>query len=78
MRQRHALIALPLLVGLDVINEDEEPLAAALEVDLGLLSLAASHCIDVVCCGGWKGRVSRDGRMRSLVVVVVIGYCCWW
>jgi hypothetical protein len=41
--QRDALVALPLLVGLDIVNEDDKVIAA-LEVDLGLLSLAASHC----------------------------------
>jgi hypothetical protein len=41
--QRNALVGLPLLVGLDIVNEDDKVIAA-LEVDLGLLSLAASHC----------------------------------
>lgn len=38
-----ALVSLPLLVGLKIIDEDDE-VVAALVVDLGLLSLAASHC----------------------------------
>lgn len=38
-----ALVSLPLLVGLNIIDEDDE-VVAALVVDLGLLSLAASHC----------------------------------
>jgi hypothetical protein len=41
--QRDALVGLPLLVGLDIVDEDDKVIAA-LEVDLGLLSLAASHC----------------------------------
>lgn len=41
--QGDALVGLPLLVGLDIVDEDDKVIAA-LEVDLGLLSLAASHC----------------------------------
>lgn len=44
MGQRNRSVALyPLLVSLDVVNEDEVVVLGALEVDLGLGSLAASH-----------------------------------
>jgi hypothetical protein len=36
-------VALPLLNSLDVVNEDNEVLGGALEVDLGLGSVATSH-----------------------------------
>ena len=46
-----------LLVGLNVVNEDNEVLVIGLVVDLGLGSLAASH-LEARCCGkllvrGW-------------------------
>lgn len=37
------LVLSPLLEGVDVINEDEEVVLLALEMDLGLLSSAANH-----------------------------------
>jgi hypothetical protein len=43
VRHGDALVALPLLVGLDVIDEDKEVIVLALVVDLGLSGLAASH-----------------------------------
>ena len=36
-------VVLPLLNGLDIVNEDNEVLGGALEVDLGLGSVATSH-----------------------------------
>jgi hypothetical protein len=55
--QRNALIRLPLLVELDVVNEDEEVVVLTLEVDLGLAGLSSSHSGGVLCvvdrvCGG--------------------------
>lgn len=43
VRQRHRLVTLPLLVQLGILDEDEEVVCLTLEVDLGLLSLAANH-----------------------------------
>ena len=45
--QRDGLIALPLLVRVHIIDEDNEVVGVALEVDLGLGGLSASH-LDVV------------------------------
>lgn len=53
--QGHALVALPLLEQLGVINEDDEVLAIALVtlvVNLGLAGLASSHL-----CGCFWGEV---------------------
>lgn len=44
MSQGHAGVAEPLLVGLDVVDEDDEVVRVALVVDLALGGLAASHC----------------------------------
>jgi len=41
--ERDRLISLPVLGRLDIINEDDEVLVLALEVDLGLLCFSASH-----------------------------------
>lgn len=41
--KRNALVALPVAGGLEVVDKDDEVLVLALVVDLGLLSLAASH-----------------------------------
>lgn len=49
MCQRNRLVGLPLLVELGVLNEDDEVVLLALEVDLSLGSLAANH---FDCCGG--------------------------
>ena len=46
--ERDALVALPLLEGLCVVDEDDEVVLLALEVDLGLLCFAASHgCVSL-------------------------------
>jgi hypothetical protein len=44
----YRLVVLPLLVRFDVVDEDNEVVALALEVDLGLGNLAFGHG----CCGG--------------------------
>lgn len=41
--QRNTLIRLPLLVRIDVVNEDNEVVGVALEMDLALDGAAASH-----------------------------------
>lgn len=46
--KRDRLVRLPLLVGLDVVEEDDEVLLLALEVDLGLSGGALDHCEGVV------------------------------
>lgn len=68
-----ALVSLPLLVGLNIIDEDDE-VVAALVVDLGLLSLAASHCGCVlvrkeICVGGEEslnGESRQDGNRGGI------------
>jgi hypothetical protein len=45
----HALVLLPLLDGLGALDEDDEVLALALVVALGLGGVSAH----VGCCGGW-------------------------
>lgn len=45
----HALVLLPLLHGLGALDEDDEVLALALVVALGLGGVSAH----VGCCGGW-------------------------
>jgi len=55
VRQRDAGVALPALERLNVVDKDDEVVVAALEVDLVLGSLAASHC--VVLVGVWSGKV---------------------
>ena len=47
--QGDGLVALPLLEGLDVVDEDEEVLGAALVVDLGRGGCALDH-LDVCVC----------------------------
>jgi hypothetical protein len=49
--QGDAGVALPLVVGLDIINKDNEVLVGALVVDLGLGSLASNH----FCGLFWSG-----------------------
>lgn len=39
----NALVSLPLVVRLDIVNEDDEVIVAALVVALGLDGFAASH-----------------------------------
>lgn len=46
--ERDRLIRLPVLGRLDIVNEDDEVLVLALEVDLNLLCLSASHDCDVI------------------------------
>ena len=41
--QRDALVVQPLLVGLDIVDEDEVVVELALVVDLGLRALSSSH-----------------------------------
>ena len=43
LRERDALVGLPLLCRLDVVDEDDEVLVLALVVDLGLLNFASGH-----------------------------------
>ncbi len=40
----NALVSLPLLVDLGVIDKDDEVISVALEVDLVLCRLSAGHC----------------------------------
>jgi hypothetical protein len=42
------LISLPVLGRLDIVDEDDEVLVLALEVDLDLLYVSASHGCDVI------------------------------
>jgi hypothetical protein len=58
----HALVLLPLLHGLGALDEDDEVLALALVVALGLGGVSAH----VGCCGGWLGWVC--------VVLVVVNW----
>lgn len=44
MSEGNAAVRLPLLVGLGIIDEEDEILVVALEVDLGLRSFSANHC----------------------------------
>ena len=54
LRQWDRTIALPLLDGLGIIHHDDEVLLLALVVDLGLGSVAAGHCDEVLLfCGLW-------------------------
>jgi hypothetical protein len=57
--KRNALVALPLLVGLNIINEDDE-VVAALVVDLSLLSLATSHCDCLLSKGSGSGCIGDE------------------
>jgi hypothetical protein len=49
--QRRALVTLPLVQLGDIVNEDDEVVLLALEVDLGLVCFSASH-VDVFVCSG--------------------------
>lgn len=55
LRKRDRLIGLPVLGRLDIVNEDDEVLVLALEVDLNLLDVSASHDCDVVEGLVWFG-----------------------
>lgn len=57
--KRNALVALPLLVGLNIIDEDDE-VVAALVMDLGLLSLSASHCDCLLRKGSGSGCIGDE------------------
>ncbi len=72
--QRDALVALPLLERLGVVNEDDEVVKLALVVDLGLGGFAAGHDggreVQLSCCADTAGyrvtcrslaRMSRNG-----------------
>lgn len=50
LSERNALVVLPVLDGLDVVDEDDEVLLLALVVDLGLGVVAASHCVGGMWC----------------------------
>lgn len=65
----NALVSLPLVVRLDIINENDEVVVVALVVALGLEGFAASHLDGVVAEGC---RVIRWGIMPCLVLVG-----CW-
>jgi hypothetical protein len=61
-----ALVRQPLLVQVDIVNEDEEVVVLALEVNLGLGGLSSSHLGG--CCGG----------LWWFVVVVVVSRELGW
>jgi hypothetical protein len=62
LRQRDALVRLPVLGSLCIVNKDEEILIRALVVDLDLVCFAASHG-----CFCLYGRV-LEGKQRVEVV----------
>jgi hypothetical protein len=62
LRQRDALVRLPVLCSLCIVNKDEEILVLALEVDLDLVCFAASH--DCFCL---YGRVLEGNRRVEFV-----------
>ncbi len=67
-----ALVGLPGLCRLDVVNEDDEVLLLALVVDLDLLSFSTSHdCLFIYLLGWLVG-------LSVLNVVVVIGVFYVW
>lgn len=78
LRQRHRLVAEPLLVVGRAVEEDEEVVVGALVVDLGLGGFSADHvcgfCFRVVV----EGCRERGGDCRQVVfaadVVVVVGW----
>lgn len=43
LSERDSLVSLPLLSRLGIVNEDDKVIVLALEVNLGLFNLAASH-----------------------------------
>lgn len=44
MGKGHRLVALPLLVGLNVVDEDDVVVLSALVVDDGLVGVSLNHC----------------------------------
>lgn len=77
MRQRNALVSIPLLVSLNIINEDDEVLIAGLVVDLDLGGFSASHCCCLLCwvIGMVVGRwyeivVCSSEELKELCVVM--------
>lgn len=68
--QGDRLVALPLLVGLDVIDEDDEVVLVALVVDLGLLSGALHFdCRLVVVVVGCRKLMLNEVRFVNLSFV---------
>lgn len=60
--QGDRLVALPLLVGLNIVDEDDEVVLSALVVDLDLLSCALHlDCGWIGCCVGGFGMSAKDG-----------------
>lgn len=70
MCQRDRLVALPLLVGLEVVNEDNEVLTASLVVNLGRDSGALHHFCGIVSefVLGVGGILLREDATRCRVL----------
>lgn len=83
MSQGNGLVLLPLLVGLEIVDEDEEVVVLTLEVDLDLSSAALRHCCcGLGCCVGVGvermdmvrfAMISIVNSLISVVVVVMLG-----
>lgn len=69
MSHGDGLVSLPLVVRVDIVNEDDEVIVAALVVALGLDGFAASH-LD----GLWSCAKSRDALGYSIDGCLVLGY----
>jgi hypothetical protein len=72
LRQRHRLVAEPLLVVGRAVEEDEEIVVGALVVDLGLSGFSADHVGGFALCGDWL--VRRGTVVWPDFVAVVL----WW
>ena len=80
LRERDALVGLPVLSGLCIINEDDEVFDLALEMDPGLGCFSTSH--DCGCCSlrGWfwfvcSWRVLEEFELSMLSVLSVLSVC---
>lgn len=70
--QGDAFVRLPVLYGLDIVDEDDKVLRVALVVDLGLLSFTAGH--DCCCLGGCGvGKFEVCGCLNYGLEIKIVG-----